>query len=74
MGTQIKKHFWPNGALSHRFVIFNNKIITAERYDQNGNFLSNTPILYAFKIQNLRYFFWNMANQSDSVEILDDYM
>ncbi len=73
MAIQIKKHFWPNGALSHKFIITNNKITTAERYDQNGNFLSNTPILYDYKIQNLRYFFWNMVNQSDSVEILDDY-
>ena len=74
MAMQIKKHFWPNGQLSHYFVIINNKIVTAERYDQTGKFLYNNPALFNFKIQNLRYFFWNTANLNDSVEIIDDYM
>lgn len=73
MATQIKKHFWPNGSLSHKFIIINGKIVVAERYNQNGVLLSNTPAHYDFKIQNLRYFFWNVCNHNDSVEIIDDY-
>jgi hypothetical protein len=73
MGTQIKKHYWPNGALSHHFIIINNKITTAMRYNQAGQFLSNQPYLYSFKIQDQRYFFWNTADHKDTVEIIDDY-
>jgi hypothetical protein len=73
MGVQIKKHYWPNGAISHNFIIVNNRIVTAQRFSINGVFVSNMPWLYAYKIQNLRYFFWNTANQNDTVEIIDDY-
>ena len=72
MGVQRKRHFWPNGALSHDFVITDGKITMAKRYSQNGTFLSNSPQLYNFKIQNVTYFFWNQADLNDTVEIIDD--
>ena len=71
-GIQRKRHFLPNGALSHDFVIVNGKIVTAKRYSQNGTFISDSPHLYNFKIQNMTYLFWNQADLKDTVEIIDD--